>query len=97
MTRCHRLDPRLLRAREVRGRLIEKQCRSGDFDAGRYRVLSMFGVLCRLAGVNGLVALRYPAGARLLRACCDRLHPVSRPVAAGRAATSSVRRPPTLP
>ncbi|WP_157838325.1 hypothetical protein [Nocardia farcinica] len=47
-------------------------------------MLSMFGVLCRLAGVNGLVALRYPAGARLLRARCDRLHPVSR-VTAGQA------------
>ncbi|MBA4855854.1 hypothetical protein [Nocardia farcinica] len=48
-------------------------------------MLSMFGVLCRLAGVNGLVALCYPAGARLLRARCDRLHPVSGPVTAGRA------------
>ncbi|VFA93668.1 Uncharacterised protein [Nocardia farcinica] len=48
-------------------------------------MLSMFGVLCRLAGVNGLVALRYPAGARLLRARCDRLHPANRSVTAGQA------------
>ncbi|MEV5394470.1 hypothetical protein [Nocardia farcinica] len=48
-------------------------------------MLTMFGVLCRLAGVNGLLALRYPAEARLLRARCDRPHPVSRPVTAGQA------------